>query len=300
MNDFPTEGDDAVAVDTADESNFEDHSYDTFDEALEALGDDDEGEATEAPEEEPEAEDGEEPGEVKVTLADGTEVSLGEIEKGYLRQADYTRKTTELAQEREALTKRATAHEEQARFIETATQRLSELVQQLIPPEPPVALAQQNPAAYIQQKAMREQAIAELGAWMDAKDTAGQAVQQLTAAQIEQQRQEANADLAKAMPRLKDPAALAKFDAEVATTAKHFGFDDATIAATNDPRVRRMAYYAAIGLRAEQNRQAAARRVEAPKPGKPALPAQNVSKNKTAMRRLSQTGSFKDALQIDF
>ena len=60
MIDFPTEGDDAVAVDTADESSYEDHSYDTFDEALEALGDDDEGEAPEAPEEEPEAEDGEE------------------------------------------------------------------------------------------------------------------------------------------------------------------------------------------------------------------------------------------------
>lgn len=298
MSDFHEEGVEAVAVDTADESMSEDQAFDTFEDALAALGDDDEGEAVETEAEE--AEDAEEPGEVKVTLADGTEVSLGEIEKGYLRQADYTRKTTEIAQDRERVSQYEAALVERARSIETAHERLSEFVQGLLPPEPDAALARQNPAAYVQQKAMREQAIAELSAWMDARAQTGQAVEQLTAQQMEHQRTQANAELVKAMPKLKDAAALAKFDAEVAATAKHFGFDDATIAATNDPRVRRMAYYAAIGMRAEQNRQAASRRVEAPKPGKPAAPAQNVDRNRTAMRRLSQTGSIKDALQIDF
>lgn len=299
MSDFHTEGDQAVAVDTAGEGMTEDHSYDTFEDALAALGDDDEGGAEAETAELPDEAE-EDPGAVKVTLADGTEVSLGEIEKGYQRQADYTRKTTEVAQERERVTQYEADLNERARFIETASQKLSSLVQQLVPPEPSAHLAQTNPAQYVQQMAMRQQAIAELQGWMAAGDEAGQAVQSLTAAQVEQQRQEANRHLAKSMPKLKDPAALAKFDADVKAAAQAFGFDDATIDATTDPRIREAMYFAGIGKRAVQNRQNASRRIEAPKPGKPGAVAQTVDRSKTAMRRLSQTGSIKDAMNIDF
>jgi hypothetical protein len=37
------------------------------------------------------------------TLPDGTQVPLAELEKGYLRQSDYTRKTQEVAQQREEM-----------------------------------------------------------------------------------------------------------------------------------------------------------------------------------------------------
>lgn len=301
MSDFPTEGDESVAVDTAADDFAEDHTYDTLEEAAAALGDDDQGEEQPEPEADEATEDDAPADEVKITLSDGSEIPLSEVEKGFLRQDDYTRKTTEVAQERERVTAYENTLKERANLIETAQQRLVALVEGLIPPEPAAQLAQHDPARYVQEMAMRQQAIAELQGWMDAKDDTGKAVSSLTEAQTEHLRSSENDMLIKARPALKDPAALAKFDSEVASAAKQFGFPDDMIAATHDHRVRQMAYYAAIGLRAEANRKAAQRRVEAPKPGKPApANAQPTDKSKQAMRRLSQTGSIKDALKINF
>lgn len=304
MNDFPTEGDmETVAVDTADNGGEEDRYYDNLDDAMAALGDDEEGEAQDAEpaDDEPEDAEGDEPGAAKVTLSDGTEVSLGEIEKGYLRQADYTRKTQEIAQQREQHAQREASFAEQSKTLEAVSQALLARVQQLIPPPPHASLAHQNPAEFVRQKAIHEQAIEEFRGWVANVDGVKGAVQQFSAAQIEQRKAEANAELVKAMPKLKDPAAMAKFEADVSASAKQFGFDEATIAATTDPRVRQMAYYAAIGMRAEANRKAAAQRVGTPaKVGAPPAPAKPVDASKKAMRRLSQTGSLKDALNVDF
>lgn len=302
MSDIHEDGDQSVADDTADVATDEDRFYDTLEEAASALGDDDEGEPDEAAAEaDAEAGDEEEnPGAVKVTLSDGTEISLGEIEKGYLRQEDYTRKTMEAAQERERVSAYEASLTERARSLESAQQKLLSLVQNLIPPEPPSSLAHQNPAQYVQAMAMRNQALSEMRAHMEAQQETAQAVSGLTEAQQLQHRQAENDLLVKARPALKDAAAMAKFDSEVSGAAKHFGFPDEMIAQTADHRVRQMAYYAAIGLRAEANRKAASRRVEAPRPGKPAPTAQAQDKNRTAMRRLSQTGSISDAMKIDF
>lgn len=304
MNDFPMEGDQtSVADDTAQDDAQEDRSYDTLEDAIAALADDDEGEGTEPETAEEGAEDGEEaeePGDVKITLSDGTALTLEEVEKGYLREADYTRKTMELAETRKAVTQRETELAQQSTIIETATQRLLGLVQQLVPPMPTAALAQQNPQEYIRQKAMHDQARAELAQWMDTAGEVGKVVQGFTAQQVEHRRQEANAELVKAMPRLKDPAALAKFDADVAATAKAFGFDDATIAATTDPRIRRAMWLAGIGQRALDNQKAAKQRVEAAKVGKPPAPGKPTDASDKARRRFHQTGSLRDALRLDF
>ena len=302
MSDFPLEGDQtSVADDTAYYDDAEDQSFDTLEDAVAALADDDEGEGAE-PEtaEADEGEEADEPGEVKLTLSDGTALTLEEVEKGFLREADYTRKTMELAETRKAVVQRETELAEQTTIIETATQRLLGLVQQLVPPMPSAALAQQNPGEYIRQKAVHDQARSELAQWMDTAGDVGNVVQGFTRQQIEQRKSEANAELVKAMPRLKDPAAMAKFDADVAASAKAFGFDDATIAATTDPRIRRAMWLAAVGQRALDNQSAAKRRVEAPKAGKPPAPGKPTDKNRTAMRRLAQSGSIKDALSVDF
>lgn len=298
MSDFPVEGDEPVAVDTAADGFAEDHTYDTLEEAAAALGDDDAGE--EIPETEgelPESDEETPADEVKITLSDGTETTLGEIERGFLRQDDYTRKTTEIAQERERVSQYEATLREKANLVDTAQQKLAALVQGLIPPEPSPALAQQNPAQYVQQMAMRQQAMAELQGWLDTGNEVQTASSALTEAQTAQQRAAEDDLLIKARPGLKDPAAMAKFNDEVAASAKQFGFPDEMIAATTDHRVRQMAYFAAIGVRAEANRKAAQRRVEAPRAGAPAAPAAPADKSKTAMRRLSQTGSMDDAVK---
>lgn len=74
---------------------------------------------------EPEAEDDEGPeiyavdeyGDITISMADGTQTTLKDLAQGNLRQADYTRKTTELSNERKAL--------------EAESQRLAEFERQL-------------------------------------------------------------------------------------------------------------------------------------------------------------------------
>ena len=45
-----------------------------------------------------------------ITLGDGQEITLGELQRGYLRQADYTRKTQELADQRRQIEQQQQFH----------------------------------------------------------------------------------------------------------------------------------------------------------------------------------------------
>lgn len=69
------------------------------------------------------------PDETKVTLADGVEVTLGQIRGGYMKDADYRRKTADLARQREEY-ERDRAERELA--LQDAEARLQELAKQLV------------------------------------------------------------------------------------------------------------------------------------------------------------------------
>lgn len=84
-----------------------------------------------------------------VTLDDGTELTADEVKKSYLRQADYTRKTQALAEER----KTAAAEAEQVRaerstYAERLTQLEAVLSQQLPNADGLDAIRQTDPAEY--------------------------------------------------------------------------------------------------------------------------------------------------------
>lgn len=301
-----TVGDGPVVDDTDDYTGYLDPEADTPDEDEAALVDDEpeEEEATpeaeEEPEEAPEAEAGDD---VLVTLDGDEKVTLKDLKAGYFRQADYTRKTTELAQERKAVEATKATLTERTSVVETALQNLSGYLQGLIPPEPPLQLAQTDPGRYQYQRALRESAIAELGQLVSIKgqvDTHKQSVSE----QDQRAYMEAEgAKLVKAMPHLTDPGKRAAFDASVKAAALEFGFSEDEVAATVDHRILRLVHYARIGQRAEANRNNAARRVvETPKEGKakPSTVPARVVQNQRALRQLSKTGSLADAMKIDF
>lgn len=87
-----------------------------------------------------------------ITLDDGTALTAEEVKKSYLRQADYTKKTQAVAEE-----KRAVAAEKDAVAAERATyaERLSQLDQVLAgqaPADPPPELRQTDPAEWTARK----------------------------------------------------------------------------------------------------------------------------------------------------
>lgn len=90
-------------------------------EAVETADDTQQDENTEAVSADESESEAEEPDDRPVILPDGSQITVEEARKGYLRQADFTRKTQEVAKEREALAARESA----------AVQNLGALYQQL-------------------------------------------------------------------------------------------------------------------------------------------------------------------------
>ena len=286
--DFDTldgETDEIVSDENDNDEHLEDPSEDDAPEGEEAEGDD------------PDSDD-----QVRVTLDDGTETTLAELKRGYFREADYTHKTTELAEERKQLAEMRQSFDQRSNYVETTLNNLTSFLGQLVPDEPPISLAQSDPAAYQYQKALRDNAISELNQVVQMQDGHGQALQGFSQEDVARLKGEEDAKLLKAMPHLSDPAKRAAFDNTIKETAIEFGFTEDEVAGVADHRVLQLVHYARLGKRAVTNRNNAKRRVEAPKKGK-ARPAKVTAKgasNRKAKERLSKSGSLEDAMSIDF
>ncbi|WP_420013328.1 hypothetical protein [Tateyamaria sp.] len=295
--------------DVADD--FEDQEFDNFDDAADTLEDDDsleDGQPEDDLEDtengddqdddaEPDAEDN-----VLVKLDSGDEVPLSELKSGYLKDKDYRHKTTELADERKQLVEVQQSFTERSKFVETTLTNLTTYLENLVPPEPPISLAQSDPGSYQYQKALRENAISELAQLVQMQDGLGQAQQGFSQEDITRLKGDEDAKLLKAMPHLSDPTKRAAFDTAIKETAIEFGFTEDEVAGAADHRILQLVHYARLGKRAVTNRNNAKRRVEAPKKGR-ARPAQVSSKssgNRKAKERLSKSGSIDDAMGIDF
>lgn len=294
------------AIDDTFEDDFaEDQEADTLEEDGEEIEDGVEPDTDEHPEDD----DGEEPedaedldDQARVTLDNGEEVTLAELKRGFFREADYTRKNTEVAVEREALKEERKTLETRNRAVETAYQNLQQFVANMIPPKPDLALAKSNPAAFQYQKELRESAIFEVEQLFEQGQGYRDQVSQFSQEDMAKERQKAEAELVKAMPHLKDPAKKAAFDSANVKTAQEFGFSEQEIGSTMDPRILQLVHYARLGKLAEHNRSNAKRRLTEPKKGKaaPAKPPAQNANNRKALARLRKSGSLEDALQIDF
>lgn len=240
---------------------------------------------------------------VLVKLESGEEIALSELRSGYMKAKDYTHKTTELAQEREQVDQVRAAYGQRTQFVENVLSNLTTYLEKLVPQEPSLELAHSNPAEYQYQKALRENALGELGQLVQMGNNLGEAKQSYNQEDLAQYRTVEDAKLLKAMPQLADPSARAKFDKTVSETAAEFGFSEEEIAQTADARVKQLVHFARIGKRAIQNRNNAQKRVETPKKGKPRRAAPGTVKTVNARKaraRLSKTGSLEDAMNIDF
>jgi hypothetical protein len=257
----------------------------------------------EAPEgEDPEAEDTDSDDQVRITLDDGTETTLAELKRGHFRETDYTHKTTELADERKQVAADRDNYAERSKFVETTLTNLTGYLENLVPPEPSLSLAQTDPSSYQYQKALRENAIGELSQLVQMQDGLGQAQQGYSQEDITRLKSDQETKLLKAMPQLADQTKRAAFDTAVKETALEFGFTEDEVAGAADHRILQLVHYARLGKRAVTNRNNAKRRVETPKTGKTRqarVTAKSVT-NRKAKERLSKSGTLDDAMSIDF
>lgn len=252
----------------------------------------DEGEGTANEADKPEPEDG-----VTVTV-NGEKVALSDLKAGYMRQADYSRKTNEVANARkglEAMTARVT----------NTVNAVADYLARQIPEAPDPSLAMTNPGEFVQRKAMHEAAVAQVNALLSQAGEAKTVANQLTDQQRTDLIQSEFAKLSETFPTVAAPEGRKKFFDDASAAAKELGYSEDEIKTVVDHRMFKLAHYAMIGLRAEQAKAKAAKKVEnvppvAPQKRQQGTNASQTARNREAMKRLTRSGSIADAMAIDF
>jgi hypothetical protein len=246
--------------------------------------------------EEPEVKDKEEA--VVITLKGGEQVSLEELKLGYMKDRDYRHKTQETANKSKSLDEMTT------RVTRTVDAIASHLAG-MLPEEPQPTLAIQDPNEYTRRKAIYDSAMAQVNKIIQLANEPKDVGNKLTKQQEEERISFEDAKLAEAFPQTRKSAEeRKKFFEQTFQTAKDLGFTDEELRGQIDHRMFKLAHYARLGLQAEQAKGKAMTKVaNAPPIAKvkakgPA--AEQARANQDAMKKLSRTGSIKDAMSIDF
>lgn len=252
----------------------------------------------ENPEEETESED-----DPVIDLGD-EKVPLSQLKEERMRQQDYSRKTAEVAREREAVKQSQQFYSQQTQQLNSLLQETVNFLQDVIPEEPPLSLAQSNPSQYQYQKELRSRAMAEINQLVQKSQKVKQSQSQTQQFQSRETVQQHIAGLERRFPHLKgDNQKLVNFVNETRKKAiEEFGVSPQIANQATDDTLLELVHYASLGKKAEHNRNNAKRRLSQPKKaaGRPATGAKGGNSNRKAMQRLSQTGSLRDALAVDF
>jgi hypothetical protein len=277
------------------------------DDAEDETEDEEDAESDQSPDEEEDAETDEQP-EVLFHMEDGTPVTVDEAKRGYLRQADYTRKTQELAEARQQVQQAFQGREQEREVLaENLSLALSVIDPQLaeLAQTDWNALAQNDAYAYAEKRALFDQAQARYNAIAQQSQ---QIIQQSQAEQAQQRKQMLAQEAEKlrmAMPDFADPKEGPKLRASIAQYARDIGLSEQEAKGITDHRLivvmdkaRRFDELQKGSLSAAEKkvRKAPKKPLRA---GKPKTAAERKErKSNDTLARLRQTGSEEDALSL--
>jgi hypothetical protein len=247
-----------------------------------------------------ETEEEEKPAEVYTVKVDGkeVEVTLDELQKGYSRTQDYTRKTQQIAETRKAVEAEASAIRAER---EQYAQLLGALKQQLESTEAPVdmdRLYNEDPIEWVRQSEVMRQKQDKLAAIQSEQ----QRLSQLTA---QQRAQEMNAHLAtqqealiQAVPEWKDSKKAQAEKALLVEFGKKIGFSDDELKNVYDHRavvaLRKAALYDQMMSKRGQIKPVVN---NGPRPAKPSAAGRvsTTTESTRAKQRLAKSGRVNDA-----
>lgn len=275
--------------DTAETWDYFDPDEDT-EEAPEAAATDD---GTEEPAATEEAEPESEP--AHISLPDGTQVTLDEAVKGYLRQADYTRKAQEVSQKRQAL-------EADLQLVSGITEAFIDHLTKMVPQSPDPAMALRDPSGYVRAKAQYDAAMAQVQQLIELGKKPKEITENLSAADKQALVAQENALLAERFPVVATPEGRRKFFESAASAAQELGFSMDELQGVTDHRMFALAHWANEGMKAAKARETAKAKVANVPPATPRKPGQpmQANRNAEAMRKLARSGSIRDAMRVDW
>lgn len=238
----------------------------------------------------------------KVTLDDGTTISVGELKRNNLFQRDYTKKTTEHA---EAVKSFEATRDQVNQYAETLNQQRDFLLnaqQFFLPQAPDPSIMETDPIGYMQQKDQYERVA---GALNQLHAQQQQSVQQ----QETQRTQEAEKDFARRQTEilehhadLRDPVKSKEFDREFLDDfLPHYGLSSDEVKGIVDHRVLRVIRDAMSYRKLQTSKPKAKAKLEGKPPllksGKRINPKQKISRGKQRRAdKLSKTGSMQDGV----
>lgn len=261
---------------------------------------DDEGSDDETDEKAAEAK----PDETVVTLEiEGQEVSFTkeELKAGVLRQADYTRKTQALAEERKQFQSVVQQAQEQEKVYSQLLPVMVQRMQQYMPQPPRPDLIDADPVAYMKQKELYER---ELGDFQAAQAEM-QRMSQKSQVEQEKQLQAVLAQNAQMLPELipewKEAKNYERDRNRLRDYLKSRNFSDQEIDQAYDARIVALAYDAMRWRELKNSKPKQSEPLE--KALKPSAPAVKPMNNQTKVRiearkRLAKTGSIRDAAAV--
>jgi hypothetical protein len=244
----PATGEDEEAT----EDKAQDDTEESDDEPLdsdESEDDEDDSEVDQYEDEDDDQEDSEDDNEetddLQIRLKDGTVATAKEIEEwrqNGLRQADYTRKTQALAEDRKVVDHAVQTFHAQRQQFEQAAQVIQQMAQAVLPTPPDQTLLDRSsdnydPVAYLEQDAkFQAQQKAFQGQYQQYQQYLQQnqqAQKQALVQQIEAEKQR----LAEVMPEVKDPNRRTAIKAELTEALGHYGFEEGELDQIYDSRV---------------------------------------------------------------
>jgi hypothetical protein len=206
-----------------------------------------------APEpEEPEGDDGETPEqpetpeaepELYTVRVDGKEqqVTRDELLNGYQRQADYSRKTAEIAEHRRAVEAEFQRVSAERQHYATQLDQVAAVLQASLPARPSQEQLDADPIGYMQAKEAWEARVGQLQAVIAERNAAQEQQQKHFEALRQQSLASARERLVEMLPEWKKPDVAKAEQPQIAQHLRAIGYADHEIAAAADPRAVLMA-----------------------------------------------------------
>jgi hypothetical protein len=253
-------------------------------------------------ESEPEAEPEEEPQKAgtKIKLSDGSEHTLEDIEKGFLRQQDYTRKTQELSNNRKMLEEAAQRFVNQDKQVKEFAEFARKVVESYAPKPPDPSKINSDPIGYLQEKEAFERASQTWRQLAESQQSISQRLEASEGSKTQEDLAQETKALVERIPSLATPDGWRAFKAEATDIGgRAYGFAPEEIEGIRDHRYV-LALKDAIEYRKLQGKKMEAVRAakNAPPPVRATTrPAPNRSTQQTQKvltERARKTGSVED------
>ena len=239
---------------------------------------------------------------VKVDGKD-VEVTLDELQKGYSRTEDYTRKTQALAQERkQAQAELEAVRTERSQYAQLLGALQAQLQEAQANPVDMDRLYQEDPIEWVRQRELQRVNAEKLLA-IQSEQKRLSMEQQKEQQKVFQQRLLQEKDLLlSAAPELKDPKVAAKAKNDWIEAGKAIGLTERELNGITDHRMllalRKLAAYDSMVNKRQSIKPVSEPVRKVAKPGVAASPKQQSSVVKKAQQRLAKTGNVRDAASL--